>query len=332
MAAEDPYQTLGVARDADADTIRKAYRKLAKTLHPDLNPGDKAAEERFKNVTAAYDLLSDAEKRARFDRGEIDASGQEQAPRGYYRDHAEGMSGARYRRAGPRGGMGGGPGAEGFQGGFQGGFEDLSDADLGDIFGDYFRARGGGSSGPRRGQDNLYRLEVDFLDAVRGAKRRLTLPDGRDLDVNIPVGLTDGQVLRLRGQGSPGANGGPAGDAMIEVHIRPHRFFRREGNDIHLDLPVTYAEAVLGAKVSVPTPAGAVNMTVPPRSDTGKRLRLRGRGVPEHGGKPAGDLYVTLQLVLGEVDERLEEFLKGWAPAHETDPRAGMGRDTEGGA
>ncbi len=252
--AEDPYKVLGVARDATPDQIRRAYRRLAKQLHPDLNPGDKAAEERFKAVSAANEILSDPERRGRYDRGEIDASGNERAARPRpppgWRGFAEGAEGARYAHATTEGGA----------------FTE----DLNDLFGQFFRARGGaaGAGGAEvrmRGRDELYGLEVAFLDAVQGATRRLTLPDGRTLDVRIPPGSEDGQTLRLRGQGGPGFNGGPAGDALIEIHVAPHPNFRRDGNDIRLDLPVTLSEAVLGGKVPVPTPGGTVNLTVPRR-------------------------------------------------------------------
>ena len=315
--ADNPYEVLGVPRDADKAAIRKAYRALARKHHPDLNPGDKSAETTFKAVSAANDLLSDVEKRAAFDRGEIDADGQPARPeRPQYRDFAEGAPGRRYR---PDTGASGNP---------AGGWG-VDDDELGDIFGTIFgnqnrgQARGGGS-GPIKGRDELYGLTVDLLDVVNGATRRLSLPDGRTLDVKIPVGLDDGQTLRLRNQGSAGFNGGPAGDAMIQIKVADHPFFRREASDIHLDLPVTIREAVLGAKISVPTPAGSVAMTIPAGSDSGRKLRLRGRGVPAHGGLEAGDLFVTLRIVIGEPDPALEEFLKTWKPLHDTDPRRAM--------
>ena len=316
--ADDPYETLGVSRQASAEEIRRAFRARAKKDHPDLNPGNAAAEVRFKAANAAHDLLSDPEKRARYDRGEIDAAGDEKRPeRPYWRDYAE--TGG--YRSGPSAGSGG---AEGRAGGFD-------PEDLGDIFGEYFggRFRDAGSrreSSPRRGRDARYQLEVSFLDAVNGATRRLTLPDGQTLDVRIPPGLEDGQVLRLRGKGASGTQGAPSGDALIEVGVAPHRFFRREGRDIRLELPVTLREAVLGAKVNAPTPRGTVALNVPPRSDSGTQLRLRGRGVADGGGQSAGDLLVTLRLVLGPVDAALEEFLRGWTPAASADPR----RDFEG--
>ncbi len=305
-----PYETLGVKSDATEAQIKSAYLKLAKKHHPDLNPGDKRAEERFKAVNAAHDLLADPEKRARFDRGEIDASGQAQGPdpRQFYKSYANGAGGARYS---------GGPDASGFQ----------------DIFADLFaNARGGGFSGgagggqpqQSRGQDQRYQLTVTFTEAALGATRRLTLPDGRTLDVTIPPGLDDGQTLRLRGQGSAGWNGGPAGDALIEVSVEAHPYFRREGADIHLDLPITAGEAALGARVAVPTLAGQVQMTVPRHSDSGRQLRLRGRGIPATKSAVAGDLYVTLKIVLGTPDEALEDALRAFYERHPLDPRAGM--------
>jgi DnaJ-class molecular chaperone len=194
------------------------------------------------------------------------------------------------------------------------------DDPYGDIFSDLFR-RGGGEGLRMRGADARYALEVDFLDSVAGATRTLTLPDGRTLDVRIPPGIETGQTLRLKGQGGPGRNGGPAGDALIEVEVRPHPVFTRDGNDIQVALPVTLKEAVLGARIPVPTPAGEVSMAVPPHSDTGTRLRLRGRGVAAHGGRPAGDLYVTLRVTLAGADAALEEFLRNWTPAEPVDPR-----------
>ena len=302
--ADDPYTTLGVARDATAEQIRNAYRKLAKKHHPDLNPGDKSAEARFKTINAANDLLSDPDKRARFDRGEIDAAGDPTAPEPpRYRRYADAEGGARYRNAGP----------------------DDPDA-FNDIFGEFFRrgATAGGEAIRMRGQDAQYALAVEFLDTVNGATRTLTLPDGKTLEVKIPPGIEDGQVLRLRGQGGPGFNGGPAGDALIETRVHPHPFFTRDGDDLHLDLPVTLKEAVLGGRITVPTPTGPVAMSVPKRSDTGTRLRLRGRGVPAHAGRAAGDQYVTLRVILADADDALEGFLRGWEPAQPADPRRGM--------
>jgi DnaJ-class molecular chaperone len=303
---DDPYATLGVPRDASQDDIRQAYRKLAKQHHPDLNPGDVKAEDRFKTISAANELLSDTAKRARYDAGEVDEAGQERAPQSSYRDYADGASGRRYSPAGPE--------ADGW------------DAEtLGDMFGSMFGGdRRRPADGPVRGRDERYRFTTDFLDAVTGATRRLTLPDGRTLDVKLPPGTSDGQVLRLRGQGGAGWNGGPGGDALVEIDIAPHRFFTREGRNIHLDLPVTLTEAVLGGPIEVPTPNGPVRMRVPAGADTGTELRLRGRGVPAHGGQDAGDLYATLRVVLGKPDAALETFLQSWTPEHPANPRQAM--------
>jgi DnaJ-class molecular chaperone len=294
--AADPYATLGVKRDASQDDIQKAYRRLAKKLHPDLNPGNKKAEEQFKDVSAAYDLLGDAEKRARFDRGEIDASGAERPRQRYYRDFTEDNP---YTS--------------------DAGFEDFAGADdiLSQVFG-----RGGRSNLRMRGSDVHYRLSLDFLDAINGGKQHITLPDGSALDVNIPPGIQDGQVLRLRGKGRPGIGGGPPGDALVEVEVRPHRIFVRKGDDIHVELPVTLSEAVLGGKVTVPTPSGQVTMTVPKWSNTGTVLRLKGKGVPRVGGG-RGDELVTLKIMLPEKpDPELEKFVAQWRGAYS--PRQAM--------
>jgi len=303
--AEDLYSVLGVPRTASAGDITKAYRKLAKKLHPDLNPGDKAAEEKFKKITAAYDILGDAEKRGRYDRGEIDASGQERPQQHYYREYAGGQDGARYRSTA--------------------GFEDIGA--FSDLFGDLFGERGGiregGRGGARfsmRGPDAQYRLEVDLLDAVNGTKTRITLPDGGTLDVAIPTGVTDGQVLRLKGKGGPGIGEGEPGDALIEISVRPHPVFKREGDDIIVEVPITFDEAVLGGKVEVPTIGGRVFATVPPGSNTGRTLRLKGRGIKTKSG--TGDQLVKLSVVLPErIDDDLRGFAETWREAHQYDPR-----------
>jgi DnaJ-class molecular chaperone len=302
-----------VPRDASQDDIRAAYRKLAKQHHPDLNPGNAKAEERFKAISAANALLSDPEKRGKFDRGEIDASGQERAPQYSYREHAEGQHGRRYSRAGAQGGASSGAQAGAF-----------SEEDLGDIFSMFAEAREAEAKAPRRGRDEHYSLSVAFLDSVNGATRRLTLPDGRTLDVKIPPGTSEGQVMRLRGQGGQGRNGGPAGDALIEIQVLPHRYFQRDGQDIRFTIPVTLQEAVLGGDVDVPTPRGVVIMRVPPRSDTRTELRLRGRGVPAHDGLEAGNLYAKLNVVLGKPDDALEKFLADWKPKNPVSPRQDM--------
>ena len=298
--AADPYETLGVKREASQDEIRAAYRNLAKKLHPDLNPGDRSAEEKFKAVATAYDLLGDPEKRARFDRGEIDASGAEKPRERYYRD---------YQAAG---------GAHAYES--HAGFEDFMDAD--DVLAELFRSRGGGRTQFRmRGQDAQYRLPLEFLEAVNGATKRINLPDGSTLDVTIPQGTRDGQVLRLRGQGGAGIGGAPAGDALIEVEVKPHPFFKRTGDNIEIELPITLREAVLGSELNVPTPSGPVRMRIPKSANTGTRLRLKGKGVPRPKGG-AGDEYVTLKVVLpSKPDPALEEFVRGWSGGQGQNPR-----------
>jgi DnaJ-class molecular chaperone len=296
----DPYKVLGVAKDASQEDIQKAYRMLAKKLHPDLNPGNKKAEEQFKELSAAYDVLGDADKRGRFDRGEIDASGAEPPPRGFYRDHAGG-AGDPYASAD--------------------GFGNFAGAD--DIFADLF-GRGGPSNLRMRGQNVHYRLDLDFLDAINGAKRQVTMPDASVLDVSIPAGTGDGQILRLRGKGMAGLNGGSPGDALVEVAVRPHRIFTRKDDNIHLELPISLREAVLGGKISVPTPAGAVTMTVPKWANTGTVLRLKGRGVPRSDGS-RGDEYVTLKVMLpSKPDAELEKLIARWRPAGSDNPRQTM--------
>jgi DnaJ-class molecular chaperone len=304
--AQTPYEVLGVKPDASADEIRKVYRNLAKQFHPDLNPGKPEAEARFKSISAAYDLLSDPEKRARYDRGEIDETGAERPPRGHYRGHAEGAQGWRYQ---PEGEM------------------DLSDLeDLFAAFGSGGRGRRGeaGAGFRARGADRHFTLTVDFVTAATGGKQRLSLAPEEWLDVTIPAGVEDGQVLRLRGKGGPGFGGGTAGDALIEVHVAPHPLFRRDGDNVQLELPVSLTEAMLGARVAVPTVTGPVTMTIPKGSDTGRQLRLRGKGIQK---KNPGDGIVTLKVFIGESsDPELAAFLEKWAPQHPFDPRQGMPR------
>jgi DnaJ-class molecular chaperone len=300
---EDPYAILGVKRDATQDEIRSAYRALAKKLHPDLNPGDKQAEEKFKQVAVAYDLLGDAEKRARFDRGEIDASGAERPRERYYRDfHTAGAQDHAYSTSG--------------------GFADFMDNEdiLAEILG-----RGEGRAHFRiRGQDVHYRLPVDFMEAVNGATKRITMPDGATLDVAIPAGTRDGQILRLRGKGSPGIGEAPSGDALVEVEVRPHKLFTRKDDDIHIELPISLTEAVLGGKLDVPTPTGPVRMTVPKGANTGRIMRLKGKGVARRDGS-RGDEYVTLKIVLPErLDPEIEEFANRWQAGKTHDPRRGL--------
>jgi len=292
---DDPYKILGVERDADAAAIQKAYRKLAKLHHPDLNPGKPEAAARFQEISAANALLSDAEKRAAFDRGEIDAEGAPTAPRGFYRDHGDRADRGKYQAEPPFG-----------------------DDDLESLFRNAFgqRQRGGFAL---RGADRHFTLSVGFIEAAKGGVKRLTLPDGATLDVTLPAGIADGQTLRLKGKGEAGAGGGPAGDALIEISVNPHPFFRREGKDVIVELPITIQEAVIGAKVRVPTIDGPVNLTVAPHSNSGTRLRLKERGIA------GGHQYVELKIVLSPAPEpALDAFLADWHPAHPFDPRSGM--------
>ena len=294
----DPYAALGLSRSATADEIRRSYRKLAKELHPDVRPGDKQAEERFKRTTAAFNLLSEPATKLRFDRGEIDAEGNERMAFGS-RPHA---------RHGARASAGPGPGAAG------------GEFDLGDIFSDLFGSGVGGRGYARmRGRDIRFSLEIDFIDAVNGAKRRVSLAEGRTLDVNIPPGVETGQVLRLKGQGGPGVQSGPGGDALVELNVRPHPFFRRDGQDIHMDLNVSLTEVVEGARVQAPTASGPVSLTIPAGANSGKQLRLKGKGV---GG--VGDQIVRLTVVLPEpADEELKKFVKKWPKRDYLPPRPG---------
>ncbi len=286
----DPYDALGVSRSASDEEIKQAYRRLVKESHPDLNPGDPVLEQRFKEVTSAYDLLRDREKRERFDRGEIDAEGQ---PRAAW-NHAR-----RGRRPNSR---------KGFS--------------AQDIFEDIF-GRGGFKT---RGADLSYTLAVDFLEAVNGTRKRLVLTDGREIDVTVPPGTDDRQTLRLKGQGTAGMGGGEPGDAYVEVRVEPHPHFRRDGANVHLDVPVSLKEAVLGASIAVPTVGGRVNVKVPAGANTGTVLRLRGKGVQGRGGNAAGDLYVTLKVVLPDpLDAALTDFVRGWTPKGQTDPRKKAG-------
>lgn len=305
--SDDPYAALGLAKTASAEDIRKAYKRIARESHPDLNPGDPKAEAKFKAASSAYDLLKETGQRARFDKGEIDASGQERPERRYYREYAE-APGAAYGSAR--------------------GYEDI---DLSDVFSDLFgrRARGGGAAGAGgegfalRGQDLHFTLEIGFLDAVYGAQQRLVLPGGGPLEVTIPQGVSDGQTIRLRGKGAPGAGGGPAGDALVTITVAPHPVFRRIGDDIEIELPITLDEAVLGGKVEAPTIDGPVKLTIPKGASSGRVLRLRGRGVKR--GETRGDQRVTLKIVSPPaIDPELEAFFSKWREGHGYDPRKGM--------
>ncbi len=317
----DPYAALGLTRSASDAEIKKAYRRIVKTSHPDLHPDDPDAEARFKAAAAAYDLLKDPEQRARFDRGEIDASGQERPEHHFYKQYA---------------GAGGNPyqGQAGFD---PRGFDFENAEDLSSFFDEYLRGRAGGA-GPgfgggfagrefhARGADRHFRLEVPFMDAVLGATKRITLPDGNTLEVNIPRGIRDGQTLRLRGKGEPGFGKGEAGDALITIHVAEHPLFRREGDDIRITLPIGLDEAVLGGRVEVPTITGPVKMRIPKGVSSGKVLRMKGKGVMGRGGK-RGDQLVELRIVLPpRIDPDLEQCMEKWRAAHggDFDPRRGM--------
>ncbi|MBV9290201.1 MAG: DnaJ domain-containing protein [Hyphomicrobiales bacterium] len=298
---KDPYEVLGVAKTATPDDIRKAYRKLAKKLHPDLNPGDKRAEDEFKEVSVANDLLSDPEKRRRYDAGEIDASGAERAPQGrYYREYAGG-AGHPYQSAG--------------------GYADFAEGD--DLFAELLR-RSAEAARRRPGADLHYELAAPFLDAVNGATKTITLPEGGTLEVAIPPGVEDGQILRLKGKGAPSPGEGPPGDALIQIMVQPHRYFTREGDDILLELPITLKEAALGGEVRAPTPTGSVMIKIPKHSNAGDTLRLKGKGVKRRRGG-AGDELVRLKVVMPSGgDPELDTFLARWTPPPSYDPRREM--------
>jgi len=334
----DPYLTLGVGREATLDEIKQAYRRLAKRYHPDANPGRNDIEQRFKDVSAAYALLSDTEKRARFDRGEIDAQGTERTTRSTYRSST---------RRRPRT------------------HDDHIHAGLDDLFAEFFGTkhkdpqkdhqtagaggttapgdepgrrhgptggggRAGGGTGPRsgrRGTDISYTVTVSFVEAALGTSRRIQLSNGKGLEVLIPPGTSDQQKLRLRGQGMAGGEGTLPGDAIVQVHVEAHPYFVREDSDIHVEVPVSLPEAVLGGRIRIPTLAGAVNVTVPPGSNTGTMLRLRGRGIPNKPDGQSGDQYVKLKVVLPEKpDTDLVRFLEHWSQDKSYDVRrkAGM--------
>jgi DnaJ-class molecular chaperone len=307
--AADPYTLLGVSRTATEADIKKAYRKLAKELHPDRNTDNPKAAEKFSQVTSAYDLLSDKDKRARFDRGEIDADGNPAAPFGF-------------------GGGGGGP-----HGGFRADFGSEQAGDFSDLFEGLFGGRGrpGGAGGgfaggfgrrPQpKGANVAYRLTVPFTDAATLAPQRITLADGKTIDLKLPAGVESGTQMRLTGKGQPGPGGN--GDAIVTIEIQPHRFFTRDGDDIRIDLPISLSEAVLGASVRVPTADGAVMLTVPKGSTSGKTLRLKGKGFHKKGGA-RGDQLVTLMVDLPVDDDALVEFVQGWKDK-DRNPRGNLG-------
>lgn len=295
MAARDPYQVLGVARDATEAQIKSAYRKLAKSLHPDVHPGDKKTADRFKEVSAAYDLLSDSKKRGQFDRGEIDADGNQilrrPPPNWQQRRRGPTVEEAAAAAAGQS-----------------------RDDILSELFESMRAARNRVFATP--GEDVTYRLNLTLADAAAGTTTRIKLKDGRTLDVKIPAGVREGHIIRLRGQGEPGSGGGQNGDAFVEIHLAPHPQFRLEGDDIHCELAVTLPEAVQGARVQVPTLDGLVSMSVPPGTSGGRTLRLKGKGWPKSGGG-RGDHYVHVEIVLPpKIDDELAEFIESWSQSH----------------
>jgi DnaJ-class molecular chaperone len=301
----DPYETLGVSRTATDKEIKDAFKKLARKFHPDLHPGDKEAEGKFKDISAANDLLKDTEKRRRFDAGEIDASGAERPQERFYRDFADGPAYASHAA--------------------QDGF--ANNEELEEFLARAFAGGGHRSQGTfrARGQDVSYVLPVGFLEVANGAARTIMLPEGKTLQVTIPEGAEDRQMLRLNGQGMPGFGGGPAGDAYVELHVEPHPFLDRKDDNIHVEVPVTLKEAALGARIEVPTIGGPVTVTVPKGSNTGTKMRLRDRGVRNRKSGQRGHQLITLKVVLPAVEEpELVEFLETWRPKTQQDPRKEM--------
>ena len=315
---DDPYKILGVPKNASEADVKKAFRTLAKKHHPDKHAGDAAAQKRFQEISGAYDILGDKEKRAQFDAGAIGADGNPSA--GAY------GAGGGFRQGNPFGGGGFDPRAGGFKFDFDqapggaAGFEDI----FADLMGGGGRRRGGPSHGGRgaaKGEDFSAAVTVSFAEAATGGTRRIVLQNGEQLDVKIPVGVKDGQAVRIKGRGGAGRGGAPNGDILLNVTVAAHPGMTRDGNDIRSDLPVTLKEAVLGGKVPVPTLTGTVSLSVPPNSNPGTTLRLKGKGIGAHGATPAGDLYVRLVVTLpGEPDAALRDFLNTW-PA-DYDPRA----------
>lgn len=310
----DPYEVLGVSKTASEAEIKKAFRTLAKKHHPDTKGGDKAAQKRFQEISAAYEIVGDKDKRAKFDAGQIDASGNTQG----FDPRAHGFRGNPF---------GGGQGPGGFHWSNQDNDENIGGFRAEDIFADLFggmaggRAKGRGQTrAPQRGEDFSVSATVSFEEAARGGERRVVLPNGEQIDVKIPAGLKDGQQIRLKGRGGAGRSGGPAGDVLIQVAVAPHPVFAREGNNLKLDLEISLKEAVLGGKVPVPTLSGTVHLSVPANSNTGSVLRLKGKGIPARGNEPAGDLYVRLIIALPpKPDADLRNFVEGWG--NDYDPR-----------
>ncbi len=307
----DPYKTLGVSKTASEAEIKKAFRNLAKKHHPDTHPGDDKAKQRFQEISSAYDVIGDKEKRAKFDAGEIDASG-----------NARGFDPRQHGFRGNPFGGGSAGGDRDFQFSWGQGGEQQGGFSAEDIFSEILGGGRRGRQGPRvaRGEDFPVAVTVSFGEAIQGGTRRVILQNGEQIDVKIPAGLKEGQQIRVKGRGGAGKGGGPNGDVLIQAHIAPHPFISRDGNDLRMDLPVTLQEAVLGAKVPVPTLSGTLNLSIPAGSNTGAVLRLKGKGVP---GTAAGDLYVRLVVSLPEKpDSELTRFAENWSATY--DPRAKM--------
>lgn len=294
----DPYKVLGVSKDTSAADLKKTYRKLAMKLHPDQNPDDEKVADKFKEVSAAYALLSDEKMKARYDRGEINPDGSEKGFAGY-RQNAGG--------GGPfAGAAGGGAGFGGFGAGFDA--EDLFSS----LFGN--RAKMQRPKQRRKGADKTYNISIDFLDAVLGSKKQVKLENGKTLSINTPVNVKEGQQIRLKGQGIASIGGGASGDALIEVHIKNHAFFSLKGNDIHMELPITLDEAVLGGKITVPTISGKIALKIPKNSSSGKIMRLKAKGTTDPKSKKKGDQLVKLMIMLPEKDDtELEKTIKKWS-------------------
>ncbi len=315
----DPYDVLGVSKSASAADIKKAYRQLAKKYHPDRNKDDVKAKERFAEINSAYEIVGDEKKKGQYDRGEIGRDGK---PKGF-----EGFG------AGPGGfsrawrSAGAGPGTnQHYEFNFGSGQGGGAGFDPSDLFADLFGGRRRAQATPERGEDVVATATVPLETAARGGSGRVILPSGRTLEVKIPAGVEDGQQIRLRGQGQPGARGGEPGDALVSVKIAAHPYFKLEGRDLRLDLPVTLYEAALGAKVQTPTLDGKVELAVPAGSNGGRVLRLRGKGLPQTEGKPAGDLYVALKIMLPEEpDAEFEARMRELRERHHYDPRRKMG-------
>jgi DnaJ-class molecular chaperone len=316
---KDPYEVLGVAKTASEADIKKAFRNLAKKHHPDKHAGDATAQKRFQEISGAYDILGDKEKRAQYDAGAIGPDGN---PRGF--DPRAGGGGFRQGNPFGSGGFGGGgPGAREFHFSFDDAATGGGAAGFEDIFADLMGGRARGARQPRqsKGEDFTAAVTVSFDEAATGGTRRVVLQNGEQIDVKIPVGVKDGQTIRVKGRGGAGLGGGINGDILLTVSVASHPSMIRDGNDIRMDLPVTLKEAVLGGKVPVPTLTGTVSLSVPPNSNTGTILRLKGKGIAAHGGTAAGDLYVRLVISLpDQPDEALKSFVSGW-PA-DYDPRA----------